>query len=61
MSSKDIDRGALWFTEITGQLANTSGILYLTKENKNKPWTLFEAGALAIGLTSERVSPFLIL
>jgi hypothetical protein len=61
MSSKDIDRGALWFTEITDQLANTSiGIVCLTKENKNKSWILFEAGALAKGLTSNRVCTFLI-
>ena len=61
MSSKDIDRGALWFTEITDQLANTSiGVVCLTKENKNKPWILFEAGALAKGLTSNRVCTFLI-
>lgn len=61
MSSKDIDRGALWFTEITDQLANTSiGIVCLTKENINKPWILFESGALAKGLTSNRVCTFLI-
>lgn len=61
MSSKDIDRGALWFTEINDQLANTSiGIVCLTKENRNKPWILFESGALAKGLTSNRVCTFLI-
>ncbi len=61
MSSKDIDRGALWFTEITDQLASTSiGIVCLTKENRNKPWILFESGALAKGLTSNRVCTFLI-
>lgn len=61
MSSKDIDRGALWFSEISDQLANTSiGIVCLTKENKSKPWILFESGALAKGLTSNRVCTFLI-
>src|SRR5690606_35355682 len=61
MSSKDIDRGALWFTEISDQLSNTSvGIVCLTKENKDKPWILFESGALAKGLTSNRVCTFLI-
>jgi hypothetical protein len=61
MSSKDIDRGALWFTEISGQLANTSiGIVCLTKENKNKPWILFESGALAKGISSNRVLTLLI-
>jgi hypothetical protein len=61
MSSKDIDRGALWFSEISDQLATTSiGIVCLTKDNKTKPWVLFEAGALAKGLTSNRVCTFLI-
>lgn len=61
MSSKDIDRGSLWFSEITDQLQNTSiGIICLTQENKNKPWILFEAGALAKGLSSSRVCTFLI-
>ena len=61
ISSKDIDRGALWFSEISDQLSNTSiGIVCLTKENKNKPWILFETGALAKGLASSRVCTFLI-
>ncbi len=61
MSSKDIDRGALWFSEISDQLANTSiGIICLTKENKLKPWILFESGALAKGISSNRVCTFLI-
>jgi hypothetical protein len=61
MSSKDIDRGALWFSEISDQLANTSiGIICLTKENKLKPWILFESGALAKGISSSRVCTFLI-
>lgn len=61
MSSKDIDRGALWFTEISDQLSTTTvGIVCLTKENKNKPWILFESGALAKGLSSNRVCTFLI-
>lgn len=61
MSTKDIDRGALWFNEISDQLTNTNiGIICLTKENKVKPWILFEAGALAKGLSSARVCTFLI-
>jgi hypothetical protein len=61
MSSKDIDRGALWFTEITQQLSITSmGIVCLTMENRNKPWILFEAGALAKGLSSNRVCTLLV-
>ncbi len=61
MSSKDIDRGSLWFSEINDQLQNTSiGIICLTNENKTKPWILFEAGALAKGLSTNRVCTFLI-
>jgi len=32
----------------------------LTQENKNKPWILFEAGALAKGLSGNRVCTFLV-
>jgi hypothetical protein len=32
----------------------------LTKQNKDKPWILFESGALAKGLSSNRVCTFLI-
>jgi hypothetical protein len=61
MSSKDIDRGSLWFSELSNQLADTKlGIVCLTRENKTRPWILFEAGALAKGLTSARVCTFLI-
>lgn len=61
LSSKDIDRGSLWFSEITNQLSNThNGIVCLTKSNLNNPWILFEAGALAKGLSSSRVYTFLI-
>src|SRR5579863_2173184 len=61
VSTKNIDRGSLWFAEISDQLASTvTGIVCLTKENFNKPWILFEAGALAKGLTSNRVCTFLI-
>jgi len=61
MSSKDIDRGTLWFSEVSDQLQNTSiGIICLTKDNLEKPWILFEAGALAKGLKNTRVCTFLI-
>lgn len=61
MSSKDIDRGSLWFSELSDQLADTKlGIVCLTQDNKDKPWILFESGALAKGLSSSRVCTFLI-
>lgn len=43
VSSKDIEKGSLWFGEISDQLKDTRvGIVCLTKENKNNPWILFE-------------------
>lgn len=61
ISSRDIDRGTLWFSEINNNLQDTSvGIVCLTGENKNRPWILFEAGALAKGLSTSRVCTFLV-
>ncbi|MGE7753275.1 hypothetical protein [Lysinibacillus fusiformis] len=60
-SDRDIDRGSLWFTQITNQLEETSiGIVCITQENKNNPWILFESGAIAKGLSTSRVCTFLI-
>ncbi|WP_020621119.1 toll/interleukin-1 receptor domain-containing protein [Paenibacillus daejeonensis] len=61
MSTKDIDRGAIWFSEINNQLKDTSvGIVILTKENKERPWIMFEAGALAKGLATSRIIVLLV-
>jgi len=59
--SGDIDKGSLWFPNISTELAETCvGIICLTQENMNAPWILFEAGALAKGLSNSRVCPLLI-
>ncbi|MDX1998486.1 MAG: TIR domain-containing protein [Thermoanaerobaculia bacterium] len=61
ISTRDLDRGALWITEINNQLQDTVvGIICLTQENKSRPWILFEAGALAKGLPTARVCTLLI-
>jgi len=61
ISTRHIDRGSLWFTEINEKLRDISvGIVCLTQENKEKPWILFESGALAKGLSSNRVCTFLV-
>lgn len=61
ISTSGIDRGAVWYSAINEELNNTSvGIVCLTHENKNKPWILFEAGALAKGLADSRVCTFLV-
>ena len=62
ISTRGIDRGALWFSSINDELKDTTvGIVCLTHENKNKPWILFEAGALAKGLANSRVCTFLVV
>ncbi|WP_332403576.1 toll-Interleukin receptor [Vibrio metschnikovii] len=61
ISTRDLDRGSLWFGEINDQLKDTSvGIICLTQENKARPWILFEAGALAKGLSTSRVCTLLV-
>lgn len=61
ISTEDVDRGSLWFSEINDSLSDTSiGIVCLTQENKDRPWILFEAGALAKGLSNSRVCTFLV-
>lgn len=61
ISTSGIDRGAVWFSTINDELKDTSvGIVCLTHENKNKPWILFESGALAKGLVNSRVCTFLV-
>ena len=61
LSSEDIEKGKIWFDEITDSLSETKiGILVLTKENKDKPWILFEAGALSNGLNKNKVCPILV-
>jgi hypothetical protein len=48
MSENDIDKGARWLKEISGQLQNVKvGIICLTPENLHEPWINFEAGALS--------------
>jgi hypothetical protein len=48
MSESDIDKGTLWYEEISQQLKEAkAGIICLTPENLNEPWILFEAGAIS--------------
>ncbi len=61
VSSEDINRGSVWFNEINEVLKDVSiGKVCLTQSNKKNPWILFEAGALAKGLNSNKVCTFLI-
>lgn len=52
----DIEKGAKWSGEISKKLSETNvGIVCLTKDNFEKPWILFEAGALSKDLDQSRV------
>lgn len=48
ISSKDIQLGQEWFTELRGALDTTRfAVACLTRRNAASPWVLFEAGAVA--------------
>lgn len=48
MSDSDIDKGAVWNTELSAQLQSIkTGIICLAPENLREPWINFEAGALS--------------
>lgn len=52
----DIEKGSKWATEISKKLSETHvGIICLTKDNIEKPWILFEAGALSKDLDKSKV------
>lgn len=59
-SQDDTRKGSHWFTEIAKQLEDANvGIICLTKYNLNKPWLLFEAGALSKNFDKSLVCPIL--
>lgn len=61
ISFNDIDKGDFWLSTLTDKLSQSSiGIVCLTAENKNRPWVLFEAGAIHKGLSKSRVCTLLI-
>jgi hypothetical protein len=62
ITSKDLDKGTVWSTEITTNLAAAQmGIICLTAENLTEPWVLFEAGALSRALPDKgRVYTYLL-
>ena len=60
VSSEDIDKGRRWIADISGELEHSSfGILCVTKDSKDAPWLIFEAGALSKSVERSRVAPFL--
>jgi hypothetical protein len=59
-SPDDVAKGTRWSNEIAVELeASRVGLLFLTRENKNAEWILFESGALSKSLGTARVCPIL--
>lgn len=59
--SPEMDRGTVWFNQIFEALSDISvGVICITRENLNAPWILFESGAIAKGVSSNRVCTLLI-
>ncbi len=57
---EDIEKGAKWSTEIAKELGTSDiGIVCLTRDNTEKPWILFEAGALSKSIESSHVCTLL--
>ena len=60
-STDDLKKGTVWFSEITKHLQeNDAGIVCLTPENREAPWIMFEAGALAMRLKEGHLFTFLV-
>lgn len=60
-SASDISAGDRWSLQLATELESTDfGIICVTQESAQSPWTLFEAGALAKSVTGSRVCPYLI-
>ena len=60
VSSEDIPKGSRWSVDLSKELQDTHfGILCVTKDNFEKPWLLFEAGALSKTLDKSYVVPLL--
>lgn len=56
----DIEKGTRWDSEISIKLSECLiGLICLTKLNTEKPWILFEAGALSNRLEKAKVCPIL--
>ncbi|MCF2218401.1 MULTISPECIES: TIR domain-containing protein [Chryseobacterium] len=56
----DIEKGTRWLPDINAKLSECLiGLICLTKDNTEKPWILFEAGALSNRLEKSKVCPIL--
>lgn len=60
-SPRSIEAGQRWSDEVAAELQRADfGIICVTSTNRNAPWLLFEAGALAKAMTESRVIPLLL-
>ena len=61
MSSKDIDKGKQWFSELQDFLGEaTSCVICVTSENVRSPWIYYETGAIAAKKQDVLVCPYLV-
>jgi hypothetical protein len=59
-SPEDIEKGAKWNSEIAKELETSNiGVICLTRDNTEKPWIIFEAGALSKSIEKSRVCTLL--
>lgn len=57
----DIEKGSKWDNEISKELEESHiGIICVTRENVDRPWVLFEAGALSKNISKSNVCPIFI-
>lgn len=57
---EDIEKGTRWESNIANELSTSNvGLICLTKDNINRPWILFEAGALSKNLDKANVCTIL--
>jgi hypothetical protein len=60
-SDENIESGSRWAEKIDEGLTESDyGIVCITADNQHSPWLMFEAGALAKGVTTSRVVPLCI-
>lgn len=61
LSSEDIDKGTIWFTEIIEELERCNcGVICVTRDNYLAPWIHFEAGGMVKGLGKSHVATILL-
>ena len=59
-SPDDVSKGSRWSSEIAKELeASRVALLFITPENPEAPWLVFEAGALSKNLDRSKVCPLL--